>query len=793
MRSVLRRLSAIFLAFVGGLAVVAPAFSQTTFNVFPQSQSDYLPGTFVVLANPTTGNNYLATITDPLTGETQTGYSYPSVLDTGSSGSVICATEAVGRSLPTTGDIYADQGIGGTESFYVSSPTTVKLAAVDSGAVTVSWDGSTVTENVNMFNAVGVNKLQIRESDPTLDVGYGLTTTIMVNTIGTPLLNQYVMHVKSGATAFAWQMDTLGSAPVNYVPSELVQKSAVPSGLNLGSSELVLVPKVGGTASAMHVPLVYQNYITDPNPAPSVSTNPTIPGVVASAGTHSATSDWLFDSGAAVTMMGRNLATSLGINLNLPGITSTTVLGIGGTVSFQGYQIDQLALNTANGGKLDFHNVVVFVPGAGDLPADFPGIFGMNLINNSFSGVSADLFGGITEENPVSSLFSDWYVVAGSQSTTFTWQGGNGAGPTKWDVGANWNPNGAAPNGPGVSVTFGNQPAGNNVVDMVSSGQKVGSLVFLGMTNTTIRSSGGFALTLDNAGQVSTIDVTGNNTIAAPVVLNNDARISGSGTLTLSAGISGAHDLNILGNVVASGVQVSSVAIASGAKLTMVAATDSAYAGSIRGEGTLTKSGAGKLTLSGTNTYSGVTAVTAGTLVLTPSAQDPVFNGAGADIQAGEMVFTYAQSPDPAAVVRGMLIASYHRGLWNRGQFMDSTAASTGLTLGCVDNTSSSQVIVMATYPGDFNLDGVVDNLDLKIWLANAFTGSTWQQGDANYDGVVDGLDRDILLAHFGLPRLANGLAAGVTPVPEPGAIVLLAVGLAGLLAYVRQSHSPAK
>ena len=238
-------------------------------------------------------------------------------------------------------------------------------------------------------------------------------------------------------------------------------------------------------------------------------------------------------------MMGRNLATSLGINLNLPGITSTTVLGIGGTVSFQGYQIDQLALNTANGGKIDFHNVVVFVPGVGDLPADLPGIFGMNLINNSFSGVSADLFGGITEEDPVSSLFSDWYVVSGSQSTTFTWQGGNGAGPTKWDVAANWNPNGAAPNGPGVSVTFGNQPAGNNVVDMVSSGKKVGSLVFLGMTSTTIRSSGGFALTLDNAGQLSTIDVTGNHTIAAPVVLNNDARISGSGTLTLSAGISG--------------------------------------------------------------------------------------------------------------------------------------------------------------------------------------------------------------------------------------------------------------
>ncbi len=792
MQSILRRLSASFLFLLAYLPVVDPAISRAAFDVYPESQSDYLPGTFVVLADPSTGNNYLATITDPIFGGTQTGYSYASVLDTGSSGSVICALEAVGRNLPHSGEFYSDQGIGGTESFYVSSPTTVKLAAVDSGAVTVSGDGTTVTENVNMFNTVGVNKLQIRESDPTLDVGYGLSTTVMVNTIGTPLINQYVMHVKSGAAAFPWQMDTLGAAPVNYVPSELVQKLSLPSGLNLGSSELVLVPKIGGTASAMHVPLVYQNYITDPNPAPTVSTNPTVPGVVASLGTASASSDWLFDSGAAVTMMGRNLATSLGINLNLPGITSTSVLGIGGTVTFQGYQIDQVALTTATGSKIDFHNVVVFVPGVGALPADLPGIFGMNLINNSFSGVSADLFGGLTEEDPVSSLFSDWYVVSGAQTTGFTWQGGNGAGPTKWDVAANWNPNSAAPNGAGVTVTFGNQPAGNNIVDMGTSGKIVGGLVFLGMTNTTIQSSGGFSLTLDNGGQLSTIDVTGSHTIAAPVVLNNDACISGSGTLTLSAGISGAHDLNVTGNVVASGIQVASLAIASGARLTMVAATDSAYAGNIRGDGTLIKSGAGKLTLSGANTFDGVTTVTAGTLVLTPSAQDAVFDGDGADIQGGKMVFSYAQSLDPAFVVRAMLVASYHHGRWDRGQFRDSTAASTGLTLAGIDDTSSKQVIVMATYPGDFNLDGVVDSLDRAIWSANVFTGSTWQQGDANYDGVVNGLDRDLWFANVGLPQLANGLAAGVAPAPEPGTLVLLAIGMTSLLAVWRK-RKPAR
>ena len=40
------------LALVWVLVVVAPASPQTTFDVFPQSGSDYLPGSFVVLANP---------------------------------------------------------------------------------------------------------------------------------------------------------------------------------------------------------------------------------------------------------------------------------------------------------------------------------------------------------------------------------------------------------------------------------------------------------------------------------------------------------------------------------------------------------------------------------------------------------------------------------------------------------------------------------------------------------------------------------------------------------------------
>ena len=93
-----------------------------------------------------------------------------------------------------------------------------------------------------------------------------------------------------------------------------------------------------------------------------------------------------------------------------------------------------------------------------------------------------------------------------------------------------------------------------------------------------------------------------------------------------------------------------------------------------------------------------------------------------------------------------MLTDSYHGGLWDIGKFRNSTAGSTGLTLGWLDN-GSSNMTVMATYPGDFNLDGVVNDLDLDIFKANAGIGTTWQMGDANYDGVVNGLDLDLLKA----------------------------------------------
>ena len=216
---------------------------------------------------------------------------------------------------------------------------------------------------------------------------------------------------------------------------------------------------------------------------------------------------------------------------------------------------------------------------------------------------------------------------------------------------------------------------------------------------------------------------------------------------------------------------------------------DTSFGGNIGGNGGLIKYGTNRLSLSGTNNYAGRTIVAGGTLELGLSAQNCILNLGGADIQAGKIVFDYAGGADPVATIQGLLNASYDNGQWDVGQLRDTAATAMGLTLGCLDNPSTHTVTVMATYPGDFNLDGVVDNLDRSIWTANAFSGTTWQQGDANRDGRVDGLDRDLMIACNGSTAPATSMlpasSASMSPVPEPGTLALLAAGLLGLLAYV--------
>ncbi|MGI9430398.1 MAG: peptidylprolyl isomerase [Bythopirellula sp.] len=81
----------------------------------------------------------------------------------------------------------------------------------------------------------------------------------------------------------------------------------------------------------------------------------------------------------------------------------------------------------------------------------------------------------------------------------------------------------------------------------------------------------------------------------------------------------------------------------------------------------------------------------------------------------------------------------------------------------------------LALVPGDFNLDGLVDDEDLAILNANFGTesGALVDDGDADMDGDVDG---DDFLAWQGNVGTVPGLSA--TSIPEPSTLLLVASGL---------------
>ena len=129
-------------------------------------------------------------------------------------------------------------------------------------------------------------------------------------------------------------------------------------------------------------------------------------------------------------------------------------------------------------------------------------------------------------------------------------------------------------------MDVGSQTAANAVIDMISAGRTVGNIYFTPFTSTTIQSTGGKSLTIDNNGSTATVNSVGNQTISAPVILNSNTVFS----------VNQANDGN--GNLIGT--------------LTM--------SGAISGSGKLGVTGTGTLLLTGSNTYTNNTIIQSGTL-----------------------------------------------------------------------------------------------------------------------------------------------------------------------------------
>ena len=202
-----------------------------------------------------------------------------------------------------------------------------------------------------------------------------------------------------------------------------------------------------------------------------------------------------------------------------------------------------------------------------------------------------------------------------------------------------------------------------------------------------------------------------------------------------------------------------------------------------------------EVTLGGTMIMSGsaVTSVDVATLVVDESA-----TGGRVDLGVGRINVAAGGITAEALVLDILAGRTGTAGLWSGTTGITSSvaaaaiaAASSPRAVGWIDDGAGGLSVAFSA-PGDSNIDGFVDILDVANFLSagkyDSGAPAVWSQGDFNYDGFVDILD----VGDFVVTGLYNAgtylpvpsASVVVTAVPEPATGV--AAGLACLIAAMR-------
>jgi autotransporter-associated beta strand protein len=211
----------------------------------------------------------------------------------------------------------------------------------------------------------------------------------------------------------------------------------------------------------------------------------------------------------------------------------------------------------------------------------------------------------------------------------------------------------------------------------------------------------------------------------------------------------------------------------------------STFGGTIQDDATvggmlaLTKIGAGALTLTGTNAYTGDTRIEGGSLSITSP-----FLADAADVTVGTGALLNLNFSG-ADTIDSLFLGGIPRapGTWG-GAGSGATNISPFLT-----GTGQLMVSTLGTAPslsGDYNGNGVVDAADYVMWR-ESLNQSVTLPNDLT-PGTVNQADYDVWRANFG--RTAASGAAVAASVPEPATWLLLAV--CGVCFVIHKWHSVA-
>ncbi len=339
----------------------------------------------------------------------------------------------------------------------------------------------------------------------------------------------------------------------------------------------------------------------------------------------------------------------------------------------------------------------------------------------------------------------------------------------------------------------------------VGSGSFVGAITGAGGS---LLKNTGLTLTLSGTNTYggNTIISGGTLSVSAPANLGsgNGVNMDG-GTLLTTAGLNNPTrniSVNATGGTIDSG------------------GFDSTFGVLNNGAGTITKTGAGTLTIT-RHAGGGVLNITGGAVAVTPtgglaagtSKVDSVsISGGGRfDIGDNKIVATAqavgswngsAYTDMTGLVASGYSVNQDFSGSGVVTSQSNATAGNSLTNIGVASNTDlglatfggvsvgANDTLVMYTYGGDANLDGIINGDDyFQIDSATA-SSHGWFNGDFNYDGVINGDDYFVIDSNFAAQGAAipTGVGVGaVAAVPEPMSIALVAISATALLARRRR------
>ncbi|MBX9786203.1 MAG: autotransporter-associated beta strand repeat-containing protein, partial [Alphaproteobacteria bacterium] len=445
----------------------------------------------------------------------------------------------------------------------------------------------------------------------------------------------------------------------------------------------------------------------------------------------------------ALTKIGTHTLTLSGINTygGNTTISGGTLTFTGNTSGLSGNIIDNAALIFNQASNSSFGGII---SGSGTLTKSNIGILTLSGANTYTHDTTIDTGGtisiaavnGIGDDSSTNNLTLD----DGTLQTTATFTSARGitlnAGGGTFNV------------SPGITTTFNGNIGGTGALTKTGTGTLIlgGANLFYG------------GITTINAGTLTftgdTTNLTGGMSNATAVVFDQAAdstfagNISGAGTLTKS----GAGNLTLIsgGNTYTGGTTITGGTltgnttsltgnIVDDAALVFDQAAAGTFAGDISGTGSFTKLGIGNLTLSGANTYGGLTTISGGTLTFTGDTAGLTGNMSNATA----VVFDQAANSSFGKIISGGgTLTKSDTGILTLSGANTYTGTTT-VNGGILQGTITTATALTVTNPGVFNLTAsqTIGSLsgDGDVTL-NAFSLTTGGNNTSTtYAGIMSG------------------------------------------------------